>query len=747
MSTPAMPKQMLALTAQETMLQLTARRAQGAQFAAPIVVANAQHADLVEAQLEAVGAGAQALILEPVGRNTAPAEAHRSADVFAEIEDMTAPLGALLSFIHALDWLNLRARADRDAVKIFFDGLFGDPLLIAMGRAEPSTTREEGRRFARILAYCRELIAEERFLNWQVTFPGIWSDWEEEGLRGGFDAVIGNPPWDRMKLQQVEWFVARKREIAMAQRASDRARMIARLEADADPLAADYAKASDRAEAGVRMARTCGDYPLLSGGDLNIYSLFVERGMTIIRPDGVLGLLVPSGIASDKTASKFFKGVATDGRLKALYDFENGRQGTNYPPYFPDVHRSFKFCALVASPSETAEAARCAFFLHDVAELDDPTRRFSLTAEDFARLNPNTGTAPILKSRRDAELTIAVYRSLPVLVNRSAGDEVKAWPVRYATMFHMTNDSRLFRTRQELEEREGAYPLGSNRFGSRNGEWMPLYVGRMIHQFDHRAASVEVNAENVHNAAFSGDISPEQKADPEFVPTPQYWVPAHELAFPNGIDWLIAFRDIARSTDVRTIIAAIVPKAGFNNKLPLLLPDDLSSYVAAGPLIVANLNALVFDFVARSKIHSTSVNWYLVEQLPVVPSERFDAIRFGSKTTGEIVRAAVLELTYTAHDMAPFARDMGYVDESGQVKPPFVWDAEKRLKLRAKLDAIFFYLYGITDRDNVRYIYSTFPIVEREERAAYRGVYRSCELCLAYMNALAAGNPDAEIRL
>ena len=96
--------------------------------------------------------------------------------------------------------------------------------------------------------------------------------------------------------------------------------------------------------------------------------------------------------------------------------------------------------------------------------------------------------------------------------------------------------------------------------------------------------------------------------------------------------------------------------------------------------------------------------------------------------------------------MEPFARDMGYVDEAGTVKSPFTWDEERRLVLRAKLDAVFFHLYGITDRDDIRYIYSTFPIVEREEKAAY-GQYRSCELCLAYMNALAAGNPDAEIKL
>jgi hypothetical protein len=124
--------------------------------------------------------------------------------------------------------------------------------------------------------------------------------------------------------------------------------------------------------------------------------------------------------------------------------------------------------------------------------------------------------------------------------------------------------------------------------------------------------------------------------------------------------------------------------------------------------------------------------------------DRYEAVRFGKKTAAKIVREAVLELTYTAHDMAPFARDMGYVDKKGQVKPPFVWDEDRRLKLRAKFDAVYFHLCGVTDHDDVRYIYSTFPIVEREIMAAY-GRYRSCELCLAYMSALAAGDPDAEI--
>ena len=144
------------------------------------------------------------------------------------------------------------------------------------------------------------------------------------------------------------------------------------------------------------------------------------------------------------------------------------------------------------------------------------------------------------------------------------------------------------------------------------------------------------------------------------------------------------------------------------------------------------------------KVQGQTLNLFIVEQLPVVPLDRYDSVHFGSKTAGEIVREAVLELTYTAHDMTPFARDLGYVDETGTAKPPFRWDENRRLRLRAKLDAVFFHLYGLADRDEVRYIYSTFPIVERQETEAY-GRYRSCDLCLAWINALAAGHPDAEI--
>ena len=383
-------------------------------------------------------------------------EAAQSERLFRKIQEQTRPFAAFLSVLHALDWREDRSPEAGAALRAYLAGSFGDPVAIAAGGAEVSDDGKQGAKIQELLSEARDRIDEERFLHWELAFPGVWPNWEAEGERsGGFDAVIGNPPWDRLKLQQVEWFAFRRPNIANAQRASDRKAMIATLEKSGDPLAPDFHRADRRAKRAAQVARTGGDYPLLSGGDINIYSLFVERAMSLVNPDGVIGLLVPSGIASDKTAARFFRSVATKGRLRALYDFENKKV------FFPAVHASFKFCVFVALRSTEDHPARCAFYLHGLPELDDPGRRLELTPEDFRRVNPNTGTAPIFRSRRDQEITtaesIGAYRSswTAPLANRCA-------PGRCATprMFHMTNDSHRFRTRAELEDDKGAWHVG-----------------------------------------------------------------------------------------------------------------------------------------------------------------------------------------------------------------------------------------------------------------------------------------------
>ena len=612
----------------------------------------------------------------------------------------------------------------------------------ASSAEKPDTTGAESltQEFTTLWRRARAIANRETFLHWEAAFPGVWEQWQDTHPRGGFDAVIGNPPWDRIKLQEVEWFATRAPDLARAPTAAARHNAIKELRAQGDSLAADFDAAKARADSLGKLVRASGHYPLLGGGDINLYSLFVERALRLVKADGLVGLLTPSGIYADKTAARFFKSVSTKGRVAGLFDFENRKI------FFKDVHASFKFCALVVGGQDRRfDETACAFFLHDTKTIEaydkktvkDDDRCFPLTPDDFARVNPNTGTAPVFRTRRDAAITREIYARHPVLVNRSDGTERKTWPVKYHTMFHMAMDSHLFRTAAELED-DGFYPVEGNRWKKGKGLYLPLYQGRMIWHFDHRANSVRVNPESTHNPYLSERVEEAQHANPDFLPSSQFWVPyqdvARTLPEPNG--YALSFRDITNPTNERTMAASFVPWVGCGHTLPILLPTHEEFNAISAAFLLANLNCFVLDYIARQKIQGTHLTWYTVEQLPVIAPADYDR-QFGKTTARELVRDHVLKLTYTAHDMAPFARDLGYTG------PPFIWDEEERRHLRARLDACYFHLYGI-DREDAAYILSTFPIVQRQDETAF-GKYRTQNLIRAYMNALQAGDTETVV--
>ena len=436
-----------------------------------------------------------------------------------------------------------------------------------------------------------------------------------------------------------------------------------------------------------------------------------------VKPGGLVGLLTPSGICADKTAADFFKSVSTSGRVAGLFDFENRRLGTELPPFFPDVDSRFKFCALIfGGEARCFNETRCAFFLHDTAEIDDPDRCFPLAPSDFARVNPNTGTAPVFRTRRDADITRRIYEQHPVLVDRSGGGERKTWPVKYVRMFDMTNDSHRFRTAAQLDA-EGFYPVQGNRWKRGEDLYLPLYEGKMVQAFDHRAASVVVNPENLNRPAQPREASSEEHADPAWLPDPQFWVSFDDAEWPGGLGWTVAFKHVTAPTNVRTMIACLASAAGFGNSLPILssiggTSDEIQAYKESSHLVAANLNAFALDFVTRQKVQGQNLNWFIVEQLPFIAPADYDR-SFGATTARALVRDHVLRLTYTAHDMAPLARDLGHDG------PPFPWDDEERHHLRARLDALYFHLYGLS-RDDAGYVLDTFPIVRREDEKSLR---------------------------
>ena len=560
------------------------------------------------------------------------AEVRESAALFRGVEHTTATLRGLLDFLCGLRWLTAgmkrRERIEYESPLVDFleqNSQNAYELLAhgpgAVDAVSPGSEEISAADFEAMWSDARAVADREGFLHWEVAFPGVWHGWQDVRPRGGFDAVFGNPPWDRIEQQEVEWFAIRDNEVALASTGAMRKALIKRRMDEGDELALEYEKVRESAATFRAMARSYGDYPLLSGGRINLYSLFVERAMSLVKPEGFVGLLTPSGIYADKTASRFFQSVSTSGRVGGLFDFENRKI------FFKDVHASFKFCVLVfGGEGRRFDETECAFFLHDTATVKDPERCFPLAPDDFARVNPNTGTAPVFRTRRDAEITRRIYERHPVLVDRSDGGERRVWPVRYSQgLFNMTSDSHLFRTAAQLES-AGFYPVQGNRWKRGDELYLPLYQGRMIWHFDHRANSVLFNPASTHNPYLSEEVTDEQHANPNFVPQPRYWVSGDlvELELREDRGFVLAFRDITNPTNKRTMVASLIPRVGAGNKVGLILPYDADFDVNTATHLVANFSSLPFDYVVRQKIQGTAMNWFIVEQLPVIAPDGYD---------------------------------------------------------------------------------------------------------------------------
>jgi hypothetical protein len=537
------------------------------------------------------------------------------------------------------------------------------------------------------------------FLHWHVAFPAVWE-------KGGFDVVLGNPPWERVKLQEQEFFAARSADIATAPNKAARERLIANLATEDADLLKAFEAAKREAEGASHLIRNSGRYPLCGRGDVNTYSIFAELMHDVLSDKGRVGVVVPTGIATDSTTQYFFRSLSDSRSLGSLFDFQN-------VDIFPGVgHGVMHFCLLTMNgAARPALEPLFSFGLKKVEELDDPTRRFTLTAEDIALLNPNTRTCPVFRTRRDAEITKAIYRGVPVLV-REGDPNGNAWDVKFSRMFDMSNDSGLFRTRDELEA-EGATPDGST-FVRGDERWLPLYEAKMLHHYDHRWATYE--------GVDTRGLTPVEKADPRLLAYPRYWVRTEEVdaQLPHwGQNWLVGFRDIARNTDERTVIAGFFPRTAAGNKLPeLMLGVDARRAAAA----VASLCSFVHDYAARQKVGGTTLNFFLVNQFPMPAPTTF------GQGTLDFIVPRVLELTYTAFDLVGLAADLGYQG------PPFRWDTDRRALIRAELDAMLFRVYGL-ERADVDYVMETFPIVKSRDEERL-GEYRTKRLILERYDAM-----------
>jgi hypothetical protein len=558
-----------------------------------------------------------------------------------------------------------------------------------------------------------------RAMRWPETFPVVFNRPES-----GFDCVIGNPPWERLKLQEREFFAFSAPTIAGAVSAATRRKLIAELKAANPDLHARYLSALNLADKTSDHVRKAGEFPLTAIGDINTYMLFAELAHKIVAPHGRVGLLVPSGIATDNTTRAFFDELVSKKALIALYDFENRLK------VFPDVDGRFKFSVLLFAGKETkASQVDFVFFAHRMEDLKDKQRHIALSARDIALLNPNTRTCPIFRSRRAAELTKSIYKRVPVLIDRTREEGGNPWDIRFVRMFDQTNDAELFQEPAVLQR--AGYRLEGNRWRKGKQVALPLYEAKMVQAYDHRAASVVIEAGNWVRQGQTQETTLVSHQNPEFVTQPRWWVDSKEVGRVRGETTspaYLCFKDVTSPTNQRTVIAAFVPEVAVVNSAPLALTgEDISPRLQC--CLLANLNSVALDFVARQKVGGLHLNFFIVEQFPIFPPDKYaERCPWDKKESLEKwVSDRVLKLTCTANDMIPLATAAG-------MKPPVhKWNPVERAALIAELDAAYFLLYGIA-RNDVEYILETFTGLRKTDQTMFEQA--AAELILAAYDRL-----------
>lgn len=601
--------------------------------------------------------------------------------------------------------------------------------------AEPITQRTltalaEGTAPDRVVSAVDEIASRHRLFHWHLEFPDIFTVPEAGpgsgpyGWTGGFLGTAGNPPWDALQMSEKEFFATRDTSIADAATAAARKRLIAELETTDPALFAEFSFESRRGQAETSFLRGSGRFPLCGTGKVNTYSVFAEHFRATLAPHGRSGIITPTGLATDATTAAFFADTVAAQRLAAFYDFENEAR------IFEGVHNQFRFAISCMTGGERVADVRMAFYTRHVRDV--PSRRFALAADEVLLLNPNTGTLPVFRTRRDAEVTLACYRRHPVLIRDNGGNP---WSLRFSQgLFNMASDSGLFRTAEELRDQGATYDGWS--WTAAEHRWLPLYEAKMLSHWNSRHATYADATQAQLNKGTLPRLDAQQLDDPHLEPLAHYWVEEAEVrkAVPQGWDrhYLLGWRDIAGASNVRTFVPSVLPLAPVGHKFPLALPAD----PAGLPLLHAVWSSLVFDYIVRQKVSGASMTYTTVRQLACPEPAAFRTTpAWCDQALGDFVRMRVLELAYNSDRLAPYASDvLKGTPRAADPGEPFRWVPERREQLKAELEAAMMLVYGLERSDAEHVIDSFFVVRKYEERDL--GEFRTKRLVLAAYDAM-----------
>ncbi|MFP9192771.1 Eco57I restriction-modification methylase domain-containing protein [Natrialbaceae archaeon A-CW1-1] len=570
-----------------------------------------------------------------------------------------------------------------------------------------------------------QIAEKQKFFHWELEFPEIFNNG-----KGGFDCILGNPPWEKVKAEQKEWFAGKREDIASSTSKSHRTKLINQLEDEDPELYKAWKQAQKNSENDSKFIRESGRFPLSGTGDTNTYPVFTELcGMEILGDSGRTGIVVKTGIATDYYTQDLFSKLVNENRLVSLYDFVNKRN------LFPDVATRERFCLLTMTGiRNTVPEFEFSFFNWTLEELREEDSKYRLSSSDIQKINPNSKNCPVFKTKRDRDVTLKLYSEHPILVNDI--EEKNHWGISYHRMFDMANDSDLFadNTLESLRE-EGLELDDRNIFRGTEETFYPLLEAKFFNQFDHRFATFEgISKESrFSQRAGTNKPTPEDKQNLNLEILPRYWV--HETDFHNRMaelewdkEWIFAFRNIGGSaSNSRTTVGTVLPLYPCGHSAPVLAFSG--GDLAEKPVLFTSLfTSFVFDFALQQSLGGANLSYYILKQLPMPTPQSLENIEVSIRDKTKSLRKFLLkrggELIWTSHSLDPLGEKISSTVGDG----PFTWNKERRSQLRAEIDAAVAKAYGLS-REDFEYILDSFEILEELEQEKY-GEYKRKKECL-----------------
>lgn len=577
------------------------------------------------------------------------------------------------------------------------------------------------------------LSMEHKFFHWPLEFPDVFE-------QGGFDVMLGNPPWERIKIQQEEFFSSRDKSIADAENKSKRDKLIKDLIIKDPKLFDEFQKALKSSDSQTKFIKNCTRFPLTNGGDINTYSVFAELFLKSINSKGRCGILIPTGIATDLTNKNYFASILNDQNLVSLFDFENRKY------LFKALHTKTKFCLLTLSSSKFMGRSKFGFYLTEVSDLLNKIKIFEISTEQIILMNPNTKNCSLFRTSIDAGISYKIYKSNPVIHNESSN--INPWGIEFISTYHMANDSSLFYTKSEIEK---------------STDYLPLYEAKMIWHYDHRFGSFEGINKRVKELPTP---SSETYQNPNHKITPWYFIKRQDSSGKNENHICLSFRNVTDTRNERTFVCSLLPNSVAGHTMVLFKINKKNASMLTS-ILLSNLNSIIFDYVVRQKVGGTSIDLFRFKQFVTIHPETI--IDFVKK---DLV-CKTIELCYSSWDIKQYSDDVwkeadadlraaiqqqweankaatgGHewtppewceIDPEGCPLPPFKWDEERRAVLKAELDAIYAKLYGL-NTEELRYILDpqdvygpdfpgeTFRVLKEKEIKQF-GEYRTRRLVL-----------------